>query len=320
MSNSKFFLKTFYINDCSISKQKDVYPGTLKIKTHADVLIVCGQGVYHDGEFFSDFHDRDIYFKHIKDFPSVVKEFNYNCVVLSGGFTQKNLPWKSEAEGFIDILKDSGRIEDTFNEGIPCLLDEISLDSSENLIFGLMTARLALEKTIPIRRIGVYAAWKYKKWRFNRNAQALGIIDRTYVHSVAFDTETNFSVPDDDRIKKTIDQYNEDVLEFSLLRSGDKEEKREKRWQNNRFEKDRKFINLRNKNEASYSNRLDCFTNNDKTKVVCNALNYITGELSKIDPKGIKKGIAAKYDVVKIVEESKLSVEFNNNIILGKNP
>jgi hypothetical protein len=38
---------------------------------------------------------------------------------------------------------------------------------------------------IPMRRIGVYAAWKFKKPRFNHLARELGIIRRFYFHGLA---------------------------------------------------------------------------------------------------------------------------------------
>ena len=30
----------------------------------ADVLIVCGQGVYENGLYYGEFHDRDVYIAH----------------------------------------------------------------------------------------------------------------------------------------------------------------------------------------------------------------------------------------------------------------
>jgi hypothetical protein len=137
-----------------------------------DILIVCGQGVYENGIYYGEFHDRDIYFEHALLFPEIARRFNYNLIVLSGGFTQKYAPWLSEAESFTRILKDADK-EKNLDSSIPCVLDEYALDSAENLLLGLMTARLAL-KNIPIRRVGIWAAFKFKKWRFNRNAQARG--------------------------------------------------------------------------------------------------------------------------------------------------
>jgi hypothetical protein len=198
------------------------------------VLVVCGQGVYADGTYYGEFHDRDVYFEHALKFPEIATRFNYNVVVTSGGFTQPRAPWLSEAESFLRILKDAN----VPVPSVPVILDEAALDSAENLLLGLMTARLALGKT-PIRRVGIWAAWKFKKWRFNRNAEALGIVERTYFHGFAPATVTNFQVPPDDARQRTISEYRDEEAEFRLLRAPDKEAKRQKRWQNNRFDSSR---------------------------------------------------------------------------------
>ena len=195
----------------------------------ADVLIVCGQGVYEDGTYHGEFHDRDVYFEHAVRFPEIATKFNFNTVVLSGGFTQKRAPWLSEAESFLSILRDAN----VCPPSVPVILDECALDSAENLLLGLMTVRLALGN-VPIRRVGIWAAWKFKKWRFNRNAEALGIVQRTYVYSLASSSDTNIRVNPEEQNQRTIDEYRQDSLEFSLLREPACEKKRQNRWQNNR--------------------------------------------------------------------------------------
>jgi hypothetical protein len=200
----------------------------------ADVLVVCGQGVYANGTYYGEFHDRDVYFEHALRYPEIVKKFNYNVVVISGGFTQKDAPCLSEAESFRRILADAGSPEPS----VPIILDEAALDSAENLLLGLMTARLVLGST-PIRRVGIWAAWKFKKWRFNRNAEALGIVERTYFHGFSSAAETNVQVPPDDARQRSLSEYREDSVEFKLLRAPDKEAKRRERWQNNAIDKDR---------------------------------------------------------------------------------
>lgn len=200
----------------------------------ADVLVVCGQGVYADGTYYGEFHDRDVYFEHALTFPEIASRFNYNVVVTSGGFTQPRAPWLSEAESFLRILRDA----DVPAPDTPVILDETALDSAENLLLGLMTARLALG-TMPIRRVGIWAAWRFKKWRFNRNAEALGIVERTYFHGFSPATVTNVQVPPDDARQRTFSEYRDDETEFRLLRAPDKEAKRQKRWQNNRFDTSR---------------------------------------------------------------------------------
>ena len=196
----------------------------------ADVLVVCGQGVYEDGRYYGEYHDRDVYFEHGMGIPDLVAKWKYNCIVLSGGFTQDKAPWTSEAESFLRMLSDSGM---SLPCDVPLLLEECALDSSENLLFGLMRARLALASR-RIRRVGIWSAWKFKKWRFNRNAQALGIVERTYFHGLAPASATNVQVLPEDAAQKTSAEYKEDVLEFSLLRTEAMEQKRARRWRNNR--------------------------------------------------------------------------------------
>jgi hypothetical protein len=200
----------------------------------ADVLIVCGQGVYEDGTFFGEFHDRDVYFDHAIRFPDVAARLNCNTVILSGGFTQPSAPWLSEAESFLRILQDAA----ISPPEMLLILDECALDSAENLLLGLMTARLVLGK-VPIRRVVIWAAWQFKKWRFNRNAESLGIVERTYVYGFAPSAAADILVPADDENKKTFDEYRRDSVEASLLRTADWEAKRRSRWQNNRFDPDR---------------------------------------------------------------------------------
>jgi len=197
----------------------------------ADVLIVCGQGVYEDGTYYGEFHDRDVYLDHALRFPEIAERFHYNLVVTSGGFTQPRAPWLSEAESFLRMLEDCQAPWPK----VPIILDEAALDSAENLILGLMTARLVLG-SIPIRRVGIWAAWRFKKWRFNRNAEALGIVERTYFHGFVPAAATNIQVPPDDARQRTLAEYQEDAVEFGLLRRPDKEAKRQKRWQNNRYD------------------------------------------------------------------------------------
>jgi hypothetical protein len=205
----------------------------------ADVLIVCGQGVYHQGTYFGEYHDRDVYFDHALQVPDIVGRFHYNVVVFSGGFTQEKARNVSEAQSFENMLRDAGKFGRL--AAVPLVLDECALDSAENLLLGLMTARLALPNDVPIRRVGLSIAWKFKKWRFNRNAQALDIVQQVYVHGFATSADTNIQVPSDDERKRASDEYKADTQESRLLQTPEKERKRQDRWQNNRVDKDRQL-------------------------------------------------------------------------------
>jgi hypothetical protein len=218
-----------------------------------DVLLVCGQGVYDSGTYYGEFHDRDVYFDHAVRFPEVSRRLGFTAVVLSGGFTQARAPSESEAESFLRILKDA-QID---APNVPIILDECALDSAENLLLGLMTARLVLGSA-PIRRIGIWAAWRFKKWRFNRNAQALGIVEQTYFYGFADASATNIQVPEEDQRQKTFEQYKADLVEYNLLRAADKEAKRRQRWQNNRIDDDRvpSITTLEGRHDSRWTRKL----------------------------------------------------------------
>ena len=148
------------------------------------MLIVCGQGTYENGRYYTEYPDRDVYLCHAISTKEIVKAFNYTHIVCSGGFTGKATgPRISEAKSFESIWQDTGT-----RPAMPCYMDEVALDSAENVYLGLMEARQNLSD-IPIRRIGVFAAWQFKKKRFNCLAKELGIIDHFYFHGLAWAAE-----------------------------------------------------------------------------------------------------------------------------------
>lgn len=145
----------------------------------ANVLIVCGQGTYNNGEYSAEFPDRDVYLDHAIEVKTIAERFAYSHIVCSGGFTQPGMRDISEAQSFQTIWADMNSTPSQ-----PVILDKYSLDSAENLYFGLMVARMKLDVE-PIQRIGVFAAWDFKKPRFNMVAQELGIIRQFYFHGFA---------------------------------------------------------------------------------------------------------------------------------------
>jgi hypothetical protein len=153
----------------------------------ADVLIVCGQGVYTKGAFYTEYPDRDVYVAHALAVQEVLAQFRYSHVVCSGGFTQQDAPHISEARSF-GALWDDLAAWPAGKERV--FWDELSLDSAENVYLGLMAAREGLGR-IPIRRVGVFAAWKFKKARFNAIAGELGLGPRLYFHGLASAEDAN---------------------------------------------------------------------------------------------------------------------------------
>ncbi len=222
-----------------------------------DCLIVCGQGTYRDGRYYGEFHDRDIYLGHAATVRQVVETYKYELVVVSGGYTQEADPRLSEAESFPAMWQDTGS-----TPTVPVVLDECALDSPENIICGLMSARWRLLSTPhaqePFRRVGAYVAWKFKKWRFNLVAQSLGIVERFYFHGYADSSETNVQVPESwvtkpggrcllpaaapapppvkgvPDARSSDEKFKREVFDhLLLLRSDSWDEKRRGRWQGN---------------------------------------------------------------------------------------
>lgn len=158
-----------------------------------NVLIVCGQGTYDNGCYYTEFADRDVYLEHAITVRKIVDKFRYDLVVCSGGRTQRETPGRSEAQSFLAMWEDTDSAP-TWSGGVPnelrIVLDEVALDSAENLYWGLTAARMGLLETenlalVPFRRIGLFAAWSFKKQRFVRTAEALGIGRRFYFHGLA---------------------------------------------------------------------------------------------------------------------------------------
>jgi len=209
----------------------------------ADILIVCGQGVYRDGFFHCEYDDRDVYLGHGVEAKNVFAKFKYTHLVCSGGFTRFEAPDCSEAAGFIRMWADTGAAP-----SVDPIFDEISLDSGENLFFGLMAARRRLDN-IPFRRVGAFSAWAFKKARFNLVARTLGIVDRFYFHGFAGAAETGVEVPTTEFRKPSKNEYDEDTDDRYLLLATKWEEKRRRRWQRNPEE-------LVRAGAASYERRL----------------------------------------------------------------
>lgn len=202
-------------------------------KNGVNPLIICGQGTYFNGEYYSEYPDESLCLHQAIEVNTVIQKFNYDFLVRSGGFTQSKAPWLSEAQSFIDMWK-----EMNVKVKIPHITDDIALDSSENLLFGLIMARIALidkgDGEIPFRRIGAFAVWSYKRHRFSKNAQSLGIGSRFYFHGFADAEAATFEILPHRRKKPTFEEFEADSNpQKYLLRNAQFEIKRRKRWQNN---------------------------------------------------------------------------------------
>jgi hypothetical protein len=160
-----------------------------------DVLIVCCQGTYEDGVFYSEFPEQAVFSNHLISIPHIFRHFGYHALVLSGGYTKPQTPSLSEAHSVHKVWEDAGV------EAPTELLfeDSIALDSAENLFIGLLEFVRQWKKRFPghsprVRRVGIYSAWLFKRLRFVECARALGLEGRFYFHGAS---ETSESVAGD---------------------------------------------------------------------------------------------------------------------------
>lgn len=144
-----------------------------------DALIVGGQGTFSESAYFTEYPDRELSLEYVMRIRDIVERFRYTVVICSGGYTQKETPTLSEAESFLNIWT-----ETMTKPTCPVVLDNVALDSAENVIFGLMALRLK-EPGAKLGRIGFYSQWHFKKPRMTSLASDLGIDKRFYFHGHA---------------------------------------------------------------------------------------------------------------------------------------
>jgi hypothetical protein len=174
--------------------------------TTLTILIAPGQGTVRlrggSLEHVSEFpHDEGVHVRHISWLPEIEAELRPALTVASGGYTRAETPAVSEAESFLLSWRAATC------PSSPVVLDDLALDSGENVLTGLMAARLALEgKLRPVRagddnsmisgaklsqirgvgpidpsitigRVVVLPAWRFKALRFTLTLEALGVDD-----------------------------------------------------------------------------------------------------------------------------------------------
>lgn len=170
------------------------------------VALVCGQGTItiedgvpvHHAEFPAD---AGVQLGHARWCARELAAHAPDLAVLSGGRTKPATPERSEAESFLDLWDAEGTAPPT-----PVVLDDLALDSAENLILGLVAARLGLGGALtpvdprgawrtrldaarltradptlgaapPIVRVLVLTAWRVKTLRFTLGLEELGVPD-----------------------------------------------------------------------------------------------------------------------------------------------
>ncbi len=141
---------------------------------NANILIIGGQGTYQGGEYHSEYPDRNLSLEYMMKVADIARDRCYNFVIPSGGFTQAGTPGLSEAKSFEALWQ-----ETQTRPKATILFDEVSLDSAENILYGLMRFREE-EPRLQIARIGFLSQWEFKKQRMNATAAALDIGRRFY--------------------------------------------------------------------------------------------------------------------------------------------
>jgi hypothetical protein len=147
------------------------------------ILLVPGQGVYvkERGTFLTEFPaDKETYVEPGLNAPMRARAVGAKLVVASGGPTNRGAEGRTEGEGMRHLLED---FRTAF--ALDCCAETRALDSAENLLFGLIQARLLLEPDVAIGQIWVWSAWRFKRERFSITARALGVGEQLYFSAFA---------------------------------------------------------------------------------------------------------------------------------------
>jgi hypothetical protein len=295
-------------------------------------LIIGGQGTYMGSNFYTEFPDRELSLEYMMEAPVVAERFQYNYLVPSGGFTQIGTQNFSEAASFEKVWKEfSIRVS-----GYEVVKDEVALDSAENVIYGLMAARVhslvELRQVRPIGRIGFFSQWHFKKRRMTQLAKQLGIEKAFFFHGYAHAQEAAAGDQAQGGEKTQLDQMiaNDDFL----LLGDDWAKKRKARYQIGRD----KAGTAESDFEAHFDNRIfaeipsrdarrvdlrkvfekvhQCL---DDVKTI--SLDALIGECKELDPKARKDVDARKVlEHVRQRRLKNLQDAFNETVILGDLP
>ena len=213
--------------------------------SYVNVLLVCLQGVWRKGRFFSEYPgDNGVYLSHLSSIVELVQRMASSVVVFSGGPTQARAPGVSEAKSAKDYLEQK--------DALPChasnlILDEAALDTSQNLIMGLAAMRLAIGWQRPIGEIVISVCWGPKRRRLARLAGLLGISDR--VHVIPHDWEGRCAF-NSDALREGESKFVEESRDDVLLLAPAWEQKRRERWHGH----------------GSYDSRLDPFLHHERVR------------------------------------------------------
>lgn len=142
------------------------------------VLVLCCHGVFSsNGAFISDpRYERtvdpisvEVYLDHIKEAAKLIREREYDVLIVSGGYTKPQIEM-SEAASYLKILR--YLIDEKTAKNV--LLEEYAKDTFENILFAMCRA-YQVYKEFPVT-LGILT-WTWKGKRVQVIAEGLRIPD-----------------------------------------------------------------------------------------------------------------------------------------------
>lgn len=201
-----------------------------------NLVIIAGHSIYKGKEYEDIYSDNSWYLKdfqkdeakyyieHILTGINLVNKDLSSLLIISGGFTNPAVPFRSEAMSYYELAES----QDWFDKITGRIfLEEYARDSFENLLFGLcrfyeLTGRLP-EKTTMV-------SWKFKKARFRFHWDTLSINNYKFEYC-------GVNNPED--LTSALDGEKKALAEFKISPYGIKNNLRRKKQLRNPF--NRKF-------------------------------------------------------------------------------
>jgi hypothetical protein len=139
-----------------------------KVIHQGSLLILCCHCIYDKGKIYSEFpEDSAVFELHLKRCVEAVNMGHYQILIISGGYTKKQLE-KSEAKGMLDWAIDLGLNIDSSR----VVLEQYARDSFENVLFSMCRF---YEEFSRFPESVTACSWKLKERRFALIANALRV-------------------------------------------------------------------------------------------------------------------------------------------------
>ena len=201
-----------------------------------NLIIVACHSIYKGGEcediytdgcwYLKDFQMGEpmFYVEHILEGIKLVKKDPSSVLIFSGGFTNPEVPFRSEAISYYELAESQDWLENIKDR---LFLEEYARDSFENLLFGLCRFH-ELGGRLPDKTTMV--SWKFKKSRFKFHWDTLSINNYKFEY---------FGVNNPEDLTAAIEGEKKALAEFKISPYGIKNNLRRKKQIRNPF--NRKF-------------------------------------------------------------------------------